>query len=94
MLEQLPMTEKYRSWIDAVSDQFGGLDLCALEILVAKDGREFIIELNDCALPLLGDTQEEDRRLIAELVIHRMNASLPIHNSICYTSNISNDYII
>ena len=77
MLEQVAMTDKYRKWVDAAADQFGGLDLCALEVLVAKDGREVIIELNDSALPLLGDTQEEDRRLIAELVIHRMNVSLP-----------------
>ena len=75
MLEQLPMTDKYRSWIEAVAEQFGGLDLCALEVLVAKDGREFIMELNDCALPLLGDTQEEDRRLISELVLHKMSVS-------------------
>jgi len=73
MLEQTPMTEKYRSWIDSVAEQFGGLDLCALEILVTRDGREIIMELNDCALPLLGDSQEEDRRLISELVLHRMN---------------------
>ena len=75
MLEQTAMTEKYRSWIEAVSSQFGGLDLCALEVLVARDGREIIMELNDCALPLLGDSQEEDRRLISELVLHRMNVS-------------------
>ena len=75
MLEQLPVTERYRAWIDAVAQQFGGLDLCALEVLVAKDGREHIMELNDSALPLLGDTQEEDRRLISELVLHRMSVS-------------------
>lgn len=75
MLEQTPMTEKYRGWIEAVAAQFGGLDLCALEVLVSRDGREIIMELNDCALPLLGDSQEEDRRLISELVLHRMNVS-------------------
>ena len=75
MLEMTPMTDKYRGWIEAVSAQFGGLDLCALEVLVARDGREIIMELNDCALPLLGDSQEEDRRLISELVLHRMNVS-------------------
>lgn len=69
------MTDKYRGWIEAVAAQFGGLDLCALEVLVARDGREIIMELNDCALPLLGDSQEEDRRLISELVLHRMNVS-------------------
>lgn len=72
MLEQIQMTERYKMWIDEVSELFGGLDICALEIIVSKDGREFIIEVNDSALSLMGDTQEEDRRHIAELVAHRM----------------------
>jgi glutathione synthase/RimK-type ligase-like ATP-grasp enzyme len=75
MLEQIQMTERYKMWVDEVSELFGGLDICALEIIVAKDGREFIIEVNDSALSLMGDSQEEDRRHIAELVAHRMQVN-------------------
>lgn len=57
-----------------MSDLFGGLDICALEVVVGKDGREYIIEVNDSALTLLGDSQEEDRRHIADLVAARMQA--------------------
>ncbi|KAK9890803.1 hypothetical protein WA026_012147 [Henosepilachna vigintioctopunctata] len=74
MLEQISMPDRYKLWIDEVSDLFGGLDICALEIVVGKDGREFIIEVNDSALTLLGDSQEEDRRQIADLVASRMHA--------------------
>ncbi|XP_021964581.1 synapsin [Folsomia candida] len=72
MLEQIPVTEKYRMWVDNVATLFGGLDVCALEVLVGKDGKEWIIEVNDSALSLMGETQEEDRRHIAELVLSRM----------------------
>lgn len=65
---------RYKQWIDEVSDLFGGLDICALEVVVGKDGKEFIIEVNDSALTLLGDSQEEDRRHIADLVVGRMQA--------------------
>ena len=51
---------------------FGGLALCSLEAVVAKDGKEFIIEVNDCAMGLLGESQEDDRRNIAEVVIKEM----------------------
>lgn len=68
------MPERYRSWVDEVSDMFGGLDICALEVVVGKDGKEHIIEINDSALTLLGDSQEEDRRHIADLVVSRMQA--------------------
>ncbi|XP_018336341.1 synapsin [Agrilus planipennis] len=74
MLEQIQMPDRYKNWIDEVSDLFGGLDICALEVVVSKEGKEYIIEVNDSALSLLGETQEEDRRHIADLVVSRMNA--------------------
>ena len=33
---------------------------------------QVIIEVNDCALGLMGESQEEDRRLIADLVLEEM----------------------
>ncbi|CAD6222065.1 GSCOCG00011701001-RA-CDS [Cotesia congregata] len=82
MLEQLAVTERHRSWIDSVAQLFGGLDVCAIELLVGKDGREYIIEVNDSALSLMGDSQEEDRRHIADLVTAKMHVSNNLHNSI------------
>ncbi|KAG7212321.1 hypothetical protein KM043_012645 [Ampulex compressa] len=74
MLEQLAVSERHRTWVDHVAQLFGGLDICAIELLVGKDGREYIIEVNDSALSLMGDSQEEDRRHIADLVTAKMQA--------------------
>lgn len=74
MLEQIQMPERYKTYVDEVSELFGGLDICALEMVVGKDGREYIIEVNDSALTLMGDSQEEDRRHIADLVVQKMQA--------------------
>ena len=71
-IEEVPVQEKYKKWIDEASSMFGGLELCSLEAIVDAGGREFIIEVNDCAMGLLGDGQDEDRRLIADLVINKM----------------------
>ncbi len=72
ILEEIPVADRYRTWIDTVSDIFGGLEVCSLEAMVAKDGKEYIIEVNDSATPLLGESQEEDRRNIAEIVLKSM----------------------
>ena len=72
ILEEVPVQERHKNWIDAVSSMFGGLAICSLEALVARDGREFIIEVNDCAMGLLGESQEEDRKHIAEVVMEEM----------------------
>lgn len=75
ILEEVQVQEKYKLWIDQVSEMFGGLDLCSLEAVVAKDGQEVIIEVNDCALGLMGESQEDDRRNIAEMVLTKMESS-------------------
>ncbi|XP_038210530.1 synapsin, partial [Zerene cesonia] len=72
MLEAIGMNDRYKMWIDEVSEIFGGLEVCALELVVGKDGREHIIELNDSATSFMGDSQEEDRRHLSELVFQRM----------------------
>ncbi|CAF4976058.1 unnamed protein product, partial [Rotaria socialis] len=59
----------YRLWVDEVSQLFGGLDICAIEIVQSKDGKEYIVQVNDCCMQLLGESQEEDRRCISELVL-------------------------
>lgn len=74
LLEPIPFNDRYRKWIDDVSDLFGGLDICSLEGVIGKDGREFIFKVRGSDMALLGDTQEEDRKNIVELIIQRMNA--------------------
>ncbi|EDV93096.1 GH19116 [Drosophila grimshawi] len=72
MLEQITLTEKYKSWVDEISELFGGLEVCGVSVVVGKDGREYIISACDSTFALIGDSQEEDRRQIAELVSGRM----------------------
>ncbi|KAL1236246.1 Synapsin [Trichinella pseudospiralis] len=78
MLEQVALTDRYREWISEASKMFGGLDMCSIAAVVGKDGKEYIYEMNDCTFPLLGDTQEEDRKQIAELVVHKINHILSL----------------
>lgn len=73
MLEQIPVSDKYKFWLDEVASLFGGLDICGVQaVCEASTGREYIIDVCDCGLELLGESQEGDRRLIVDLVWHKM----------------------
>lgn len=52
------------------------MEVCGLSVVVAKDGREYIISACDSTFALIGDTQEEDRRQIADLVSGRMQVGI------------------
>ena len=72
-----------------VSELFGGMEICSINVIVSKDNKEFILKASDSTFNLIGDTQEEDRRAIADIVSARMQVSKIIIFLECLSTTIA-----
>lgn len=52
----------------------GGLDVFAIDVLHGKDGKDYILEMNDTANGLDFRYEKEDLQSIKEVVIEKMNS--------------------
>ena len=67
------LEQKHKEWIDAAGSIFGGLDICALDVLKLNDGSEVILELNGTACGLMADHESHDASIIRDMVVDKMS---------------------
>ncbi|KAK6052515.1 Synapsin, ATP binding domain protein [Cooperia oncophora] len=67
VLEQLPTNERHKQYIHAICEHVGRMSICSIDILVSKEGREYVHDVND-VIAFYGETQEDDRRNAAALM--------------------------
>ena len=67
------LSDNHKEWIIKASKIFGGLDICALDVLKLKDGKEVILELNGTACGLMADHEIQDSTIIRDLLIDKMS---------------------
>uniref|UniRef100_A0A8C4MZX4 Synapsin ATP-binding domain-containing protein n=1 Tax=Eptatretus burgeri TaxID=7764 RepID=A0A8C4MZX4_EPTBU len=74
--KQVAMTDRYQTWVDLCAQLFGGLDICAIKVLHSSNGSNYIIDVMDSTMPLLGESPTEEQQLIADLVLARLERVL------------------
>lgn len=77
LAEEVVCEARWKTWVDAASKMFGGLDILTVDAIVEEGtNNEIIMEVNGTSSGLLPENAEEDNQHIAELVLERMNAAL------------------
>eukprot|EP01119_Soliformovum_irregulare_P003620 TRINITY_DN1437_c0_g1_i5.p2 TRINITY_DN1437_c0_g1~~TRINITY_DN1437_c0_g1_i5.p2 ORF type:complete len:220 (+),score=46.42 TRINITY_DN1437_c0_g1_i5:512-1171(+) len=81
--EDIPVTDTLKLWIDQASLAVGmGPDcICAMDGVHAKDGKEWLIELNDSAIGLVARHIQEDLAHIRDLVMLKLAEAYPLPSS-------------
>lgn len=73
LLEDIPVTEQYKFWVDEASLIFGGLDILAVDVIHTTDNKEYILEVNDSSIGLSPTYEKEDMGYMRDLVVEKMN---------------------
>eukprot|EP01117_Protostelium_nocturnum_P012084 TRINITY_DN4426_c0_g1_i3.p1 TRINITY_DN4426_c0_g1~~TRINITY_DN4426_c0_g1_i3.p1 ORF type:complete len:340 (-),score=110.95 TRINITY_DN4426_c0_g1_i3:188-1207(-) len=74
--EDHPTEEFHRIWIEECSKIFGGMDICALDVLHSETEGEIALELNDTACGLMFQHEQEDIGHIRDLLIERLESQI------------------
>ncbi len=72
-LTDCEVTPIMKFWADASASIAGGIDILAVDVLHGKDGKDYIIEVNDTGMGVRDEFWEEDCGYVAKLAINRMN---------------------
>jgi len=72
-VEDMEMTDRYQQMVDECAKLFGGLDILGLDLVHGKDGKEWILELNDTAIGLVHKHEKEDMLFMRDIVVTRMS---------------------
>jgi len=73
-VSDMEVSEKHKLMIDECAKIFGGLDICALDLLHSEEeDKEYILELNDTAIGLVHEHEFLDMCNIRDVVIYRMS---------------------
>ena len=70
--EEIPMNSTYTRWKKEASKIFGGLDICALDAVHCKDGKDWIIELNGSGSGLNPAIEDEDLPRMRDMVLKKI----------------------
>lgn len=77
MMEEVEMTDRWKVWVEAASEMFGGLDIMAVDAIEEEPhGKEWILEVNGTSVGLLPECAAEDNLHIRNLTVQRMNEVL------------------
>eukprot|EP00051_Salpingoeca_urceolata_P005193 m.71099 g.71099 ORF g.71099 m.71099 type:complete len:492 (-) comp14135_c0_seq1:191-1666(-) len=75
--EDAEVTEAFRRWVTEAAKVFGGLDICALDVLYRESDNSYhILELNDTSIGLSPRLEQEDSERIRDLVMDKINCLL------------------
>lgn len=71
--EDIDITPKYKMWIDEIRNEFPDLDTFCIDTIVAKDGKEYILEMNGSPQGFAPEHCDEEHMKLCELVISKLS---------------------
>jgi hypothetical protein len=74
--EDMEMTPMYKLWCDEIRNAFGGLDMFAIDAIIAEDGKQYILEVNGSTMGLPPEHMDEYLVHMRDLVATRLREAI------------------
>uniref|UniRef100_A0A8R1I1Y2 ATP-grasp domain-containing protein n=1 Tax=Caenorhabditis japonica TaxID=281687 RepID=A0A8R1I1Y2_CAEJA len=91
VLEQIQTNERHKKYLKAITDHVGPMQICSIDILVSKEGREFVHDVND-VMAYFGESAEDDRRA-ASLLLRALMAPRIVTSPVTTENGVSHPHI-
>jgi len=73
IVEEIPMTEEFTFWASECGKLFGGMEILTVDAIHTKDGKDYILEINDTASGLHTPNEQADLIHIRDLCLEKIN---------------------
>ncbi|KAH0794310.1 Synapsin, ATP binding domain containing protein [Histomonas meleagridis] len=72
IIEDIDMTPRWKKWVDLIFESYPDMETFAIDAIVDKEGKEYILEVNGSSHGLVPDHFEEDTNHLKDLVVSRI----------------------
>lgn len=87
--EDIEFTPKYKMWVDEIRKEFPDIDTFCIDTIIAKDGKEYILEMNGSAQGFAPEHCDEEHTKLCELVISKLQNKELLHREAIIESDSS-----
>ncbi|OHS93951.1 synapsin IIa [Tritrichomonas foetus] len=73
IMEDMDIQPQHKRWVDLIRKEYPDLEIFAIDAIVDKDGKEYILEVNGSPIGLMPEHEKEELEKMRDLILLKVN---------------------